>query len=75
MWSFIILYFSSNIVRIIEPLKIKGAGHLACMGAMKNAYNIFVGKPEGKRPLGRPRHRYHCNDRFGFLLFINLLLE
>jgi len=33
-------------------------GHVARMGAMRNAYNIFVGKPEGKRPLGRPRRRW-----------------
>jgi hypothetical protein len=45
------------------------------MGAMKNAYKIFVGESEGKRPLGRPRHRDHYNDRFGFLLVSNLLLE
>jgi hypothetical protein len=31
--------------------------HVACMGEMENAYNILVGKPEGKRPLGRPRFR------------------
>jgi hypothetical protein len=32
-------------------------GYVACMGEMRNAYNILVGKPEGKRPLGRPRSR------------------
>lgn len=68
------MYFSLNVIRIIEPLKIKGPGHLACMGEMKNAYKFFVGKPEGKRQLGRSKHRYHCNDSFGFLLFSNLLL-
>jgi len=34
------------------------AGHVAHMGEMKNAYSILLGKPEGKRPLGRPRHRW-----------------
>jgi hypothetical protein len=37
--------------------------HIACMGEMRNAYNILVGKPEGKRPLGRPRHRWEGNVR------------
>jgi hypothetical protein len=36
-------------------------GHVAQMGAKRNAYRIFVGKPEGKRPLGRPRHRWVDN--------------
>jgi hypothetical protein len=33
------------------------AGHIANMGEMRNAYKILAGKPEGKRPLGRPRRR------------------
>jgi hypothetical protein len=35
----------------------KWAGHVERMGKMKNAYNILLGKPEGNRPLGRPKHR------------------
>jgi hypothetical protein len=35
--------------------RVRLAGHIAHMAAMRNSYNIFVGKPEGKRPLGRPR--------------------
>jgi len=37
------------------------ARHVAHMGEIRNAYNILVGKPEGKRPLGRPRHRWKDN--------------
>jgi hypothetical protein len=37
------------------------AGHVARMGARRNAYRILVGKPEGKRPLGRPRRRWVDN--------------
>jgi hypothetical protein len=37
------------------------AGHVARMGEMRNAYRILVGKPEGKRPLGRPRRRWEDN--------------
>jgi hypothetical protein len=40
---------------------IKWAGHVARMGETRNAYKIFLGKPEGKRPLGRPRRRWMDN--------------
>jgi hypothetical protein len=36
-------------------------GHVACMGERKCVYRVVVGKPEGKRPLGRPRHRWEDN--------------
>jgi hypothetical protein len=36
---------------------VKRAGHVACTGVKRNAYRVLVGKPEGKRQLGRPRHR------------------
>jgi hypothetical protein len=39
----------------------KQAGHRACMAEKMNAYSILVGKPEGKRPLGRPRRRWVSN--------------
>jgi hypothetical protein len=39
------------------------AGHVECMGAIRNVYNILVGKPEGKRTLGKPRHRWKGNIR------------
>jgi hypothetical protein len=52
------LYFSPSIIRIIESRRITWAGHIARMGAQRNAYRILVGKPEGKRPLGRPRCRW-----------------
>jgi hypothetical protein len=35
--------------------------HISCMGEMRNAYKILVGKPDGKRSLGRPRHRWEDN--------------
>jgi hypothetical protein len=37
------------------------AGHVACMGEKRGAYRILVGRPEGRRPLGRPRHRWEDN--------------
>jgi hypothetical protein len=39
------------------------AGYVEFMGEMRNAHSIFVGKPEGQRPLGRPRHRWEDNIR------------
>jgi hypothetical protein len=54
------LYSSSTIIRIIKPRRMRSAGHVARMGE-KNAYRILVGKPEGKRPLGRPRRRWADN--------------
>jgi hypothetical protein len=43
---------------MIKSRRIRWAGHVARMGETKNAYRILVGKPEGKRPLGRPRRRW-----------------
>jgi hypothetical protein len=50
------LYTSSDIIRVIKSRRMRWTEHMACMGEMRNAYNILVGKPEGKRPLGRPTH-------------------
>jgi hypothetical protein len=50
------LYASLNIVRAIKSRRMRGAGHVARVGEMRNAYNILVGEPEGKGQLGRPRH-------------------
>jgi hypothetical protein len=52
------LYSSPDIVRQIKSRRMRWAGHVACMGAGRNVYRVWVGKPEGKRPLGRPRHRW-----------------
>jgi hypothetical protein len=51
------LYSSPSIIRMIRSRRMRWAGHVVRMGAKKNAYRILVGKPEGKRPLGRPRRR------------------
>jgi hypothetical protein len=50
-------YSSPSIIRIIKSRRMRWAGHIARMGETRNAYRILVGKPEGKRPLGRPRRR------------------
>jgi hypothetical protein len=51
------LYSSPNIIRIIKSRRMRWAEHVARMRANRNAYRIFVGTTEGKRPLGRARRR------------------
>ena len=51
------LYYSTNIVRVIKSRRMRWAGHVARMGERRGVYRVLVGKPEGKRPLRRPRHR------------------
>jgi hypothetical protein len=55
------LYSLSNIIRIIKATKMRCAGNVACMGSKtkkkKNVFRILMGEPEGKRLLGRSRHR------------------
>jgi hypothetical protein len=55
------LYSSPSIIRIIKSRRIRWAGHVAQMGEKRNVYSLLVGKPEGKRPLGRPRCRWIDN--------------
>ena len=50
------LYSSPNIIWVIKLRRKRWAGHVACTGERRGAYSILVGKPEGKRPLGRPRY-------------------
>jgi hypothetical protein len=52
---------SPSIIRIIKSRRMRWAGHVARMGEKRNAYRLLVGKPEGKRPLGRPRCRWVDN--------------
>jgi hypothetical protein len=51
------LYSSPNIIRVIKSIRMRWAGHVARMRGRRGAYRAFVGKPEGKRPHGRPRCR------------------
>jgi hypothetical protein len=51
----------NGIIRMIESRRMKWAGHVARMREMRSSYRILVGKPEGKRPLGRPRCRWTDN--------------
>ena len=55
------LYLSLNIVRVIKPRRIRWVGHVARMGKRRGVYRVLMGKPEGKRPLRRPRLRWENN--------------
>jgi hypothetical protein len=52
------LHSSPSIIRMVKSRRLGCAGHVACMGKKTNACRILVGKPERKRPLGRPRRRW-----------------
>jgi hypothetical protein len=55
------LYSSPNIVRVIKSRRRRWAGHVARMGEGRGVYRVLVGRPEGKRPLRRPRRRWEDN--------------
>ena len=55
------LYSLPNIVRVVKSRRMRWAGHVARVGEGRGVHRVLVGKPEGKRPLGRPRHRWEDN--------------
>jgi hypothetical protein len=55
------LYSSPNIIRVIKSRRMRWVGHVARMGERRGAYRILVERPEGRRPLGRPRRRREDN--------------
>jgi hypothetical protein len=55
------LYSSRNVVRVIKSRRMRWVGHAACMGEGRGVYRVLVGEPQGRRPLGRPRHRWEDN--------------
>jgi len=55
------VYCSPNIVRVTKSRRMGWAGHVARMGDGIGVYRVLVGKPEGSRPLGRPRRRWEDN--------------
>jgi hypothetical protein len=58
--------YSPNIVRVIKSRRIRWAGRVARMGEGRGVYRVFVGRPEGKRPLGRRRRRWESNIKMDF---------
>jgi hypothetical protein len=61
------LYSLPSIIRTIKSRKMRWVGHVARMGEKRNAYRFLVGKPEGKRPLRRPRRRRVDNIKMDLL--------
>jgi hypothetical protein len=57
------LYSSPDIIRQVKSRRMRWAGHMARMGEERNVYKVLVGKPEGKRPLERPRCRWEDGIR------------
>ena len=57
------MYRSPNIVRIIKSKRLRWAGHVARMEEGRSAFKMLIGKPTGKKPLGRPRLRWEENIR------------
>jgi len=55
------LYSLPNIVRVVKSRRMRWAGHVVRMGEGRGVYRVVVGKPEGKRSLGRPRRRWEDN--------------
>jgi hypothetical protein len=55
------LYFLPNIVWVVKSRRMRWAGHLARVGVNRGVHRVLVGKPEGKRPLGRPGSRWEDN--------------
>jgi hypothetical protein len=58
-----ILYSSPNIIRQVKSRRMRWAGHVARMGEERNVYRVLMGKPEGKRTLGRPRRNWENGIR------------
>jgi hypothetical protein len=57
------LYSSPDIIRQVTSRRKRWAGHVARMGEERKVYKVLVGKPEGRRPLGRPRRRWEDGVR------------
>jgi hypothetical protein len=55
------LYSSPNIIRVIKSRRLRWAEHVGCMEERRGACRVLVGKPEGRRPFGRPTHRWEDN--------------
>jgi hypothetical protein len=66
------LHSSPSIIRIIKSRRMRWAGHVARKGAKRKAYRLLVGKPEGKRPLGRLRRRWVNNISMNGLVWLRI---
>jgi hypothetical protein len=65
VWVKTDMYSLPNIVRVVKSRRMRWAGHVAHMGEGRVMHRVLVGKPEGRRPLGRPRRRWEDNIKRG----------
>jgi hypothetical protein len=61
------LYSSPNIIRVIKSMRMRWVGHGAHMGEGRSVHRVSVGRPKGKRPLGRRRHRWEDNIKMDLM--------
>jgi hypothetical protein len=66
------LYSSPSIVRVVKSRRMRWAGHVARMGEGRGVHRVLVGKPVGKRPLGRPRRRWVLSLYYAYCLCVNV---
>ena len=64
------MYLSLNIIQIIKSRRMRLEGYIACMGERRGVYRVFVGKPEGKRPLEVPRYRWEVSIKMDLFYFV-----
>ena len=57
-------------MQVIKSRRMRWAGNVARMGEERGVYRVLVGKPEGRRPLGRPRRRWVDNIRMGCEMWV-----
>jgi hypothetical protein len=73
------MYCSPNIIQVIKSKRMRWAGHVARRkhgrGERRGLYMILVGKPDGKKPLGRPKRRWKDNIKMDFQLFLNAVMN
>ena len=62
------LYSLPNIVRLVKSRRMRWPGHVARMGEWRGVHSVLVGKPEGKRPLGRPKCRWEDNIKMDLVV-------
>jgi hypothetical protein len=60
------LYASLNIIKVVKPMEMRGAGHVSPVGEMGREYKILIGKPEVRRPRRRPRRKWEDIIRMDF---------
>jgi hypothetical protein len=61
------------VIRVFQPRRIRWEEHVASMGERRDAYRVLVGKPEGKRPFGTPKHRWEDNIKIYGEVWIGLI--